>query len=789
MGTMLVKHGLPRGHNPELWMLSNPEEIKKIHQAYLEAGSQVILTNTFGANSLKLQEYQASSRVEEINITAAKLAREAVTDKAYIAGTVGPAGQFPAPLGNISWTELVEVFKEQVIALEKGGVDFIFLETFSDLGEIRAALYAAKNYTQLPVACSLTYTEGRTLTGTNPETAAVVLSAMGADLIGANCSTGPQELLEVMKAYRKATHLPLLVEPNAGMPEIKDGFTVYNESPQSMASYVESFRLAGVSLIGACCGSTPAHIKAMYQALNSPQPLFSKGQAEDFPTRLASRTKTVLLGKNELPLIIGERINPTARKTIAQAFKEGNWSLIIQEGKSQLANGAQLLDLNVGIPGCDESILLADGVQKLQASLDCPLVLDCTKPEALEKGLQEFQGKALINSVNGEKKSLQNILPLAKKYGAAVIGLTLNERGIPEKAEERLIIAEEIVNTALSYGIPKEDIVIDCLVLTAAASPDLARETCKAINMVKQHLGVTTVLGLSNVSHGLPQRSWLNAAFLALCLGAGLDTAIANPLDTRIKETLSSTALLAGRDPNAKNYLTQAETVKNISPATTVGTPEEKKDISNLETLSTYIFEAQKEPIVPLLKELIKSQDIVTIINQAIIPPLEKIGELFSDGEIFLPQLIHAGEATKIAFSFLKEQLPDNDLVIESKGTVVIGTVQGDVHDIGKNIVSALLENHGYTVIDLGKNVPAPLFIEAAKKEQAQIIALSALMTTTMVEMKPIIDNIRRENLPVKIIVGGAVVTADYAKEIGADGYGKDAVEAVKIIQKLLKSS
>lgn len=785
MGTMLVKHGLPRGHNPELWMLSNPEVIKEIHTAYLEAGSQVILTNTFGANRLKLQEYHASSRVEEINITATQLARAARGNKkAYIAGTVGPTGQFPAPLGNFSWSQLVEVFKEQVTALEKAGVDYIFLETFSDLGEIRAALYAAKNYTQLPVACSLTYTEGRTLTGTTPEVAATVLSSLGADLIGANCSTGPQELLEVMKSYRQATHLPLLVEPNAGMPEMNDGITVYNETPENMAAYVEAFRLAGVNLIGACCGTTPEHIQAMAQALKNPQPIFSKS-VEDFPTRLASRTRTVSLGKNELPLIIGERINPTARKAIAQAFKEGNWSLITQEGKSQLANGAQVLDLNVGVPSCDESILLAEGVQKLQAALDCPLVLDCTKPEALEKGLQEFQGKALINSVNGEKKSLENILPLAKKYGAAVIGLTLNEKGIPEKAEERFKIAEQIVKAALSYGIPKEDIVIDCLVLTAAASPDLARETCRAIKMVKQHLGITTVLGLSNVSHGLPQRSWLNAAFLALCLGAGLDTAIANPLDSRIKETLASGALLTGRDPNAKNYISLSENVDK-KPSSTA--PETKKNDSDLETLSTYIFEAQKEPIVPLLKELIKTHEIVTIINEAIIPPLEKIGNLFSEGEIFLPQLIHAGEATKIAFSFLKEQLPDNSLAIKSKGTIVIGTVQGDVHDIGKNIVSALLENHGYKVIDLGKNVPTSLFIETAKKENAQIVALSALMTTTMVEMKPVIDNIRKENSHVKVIVGGAVVTADYAKDIGADGYGKDAVEAVKIIGELLKT-
>ena len=783
MGTMLAASGLPPGQSPELWMLEYPETIKHIHQAYLEAGSEIVQTNTFGANALKLKEYDASSRVREINIKAAKLVREVVGTKAFVAGIVGPTGHFPAPLGDISWNELVEIFVEQVQALADGGADFILLETFSDLGEARAALYAAKQYTSLPVACSLTYTKGRTLTGTTPQAAAVVLEAMGADLLGANCSTGPEELLAIMKAYREATDLPLLVEPNAGMPEFIAGKTVYKLSPEIMARYVEPFRQLGVNLIGACCGSTPEHIKAMSQAFVSREPVWPAPRT--FPTRLASRTQVVSLGTSELPLMIGERINPTARKTIAEAFRQENWPLLNEEAKNQVKAGAQALDLNVGVPGLDEGHLLAQGVQHLQLALDVPLVLDCTRPEALEKGLQEYQGKALINSVNGEEKSLDSILPLAKKYGAAVLGLTLDERGIPEKAEDRLIIAEKIVQQAKAYGIAKEDVLIDCLVLTAATSPAIAMETVRAIQLVKARLGVSTVLGVSNVSHGLPQRSWLNSTFLALALGAGLDAAIVNPLDTRIGETIASAALLTGRDPGAQNYLVRSG---KAAPS-----PGEKKDISapgseaSLETLHELIIHGQHEGIGNLLEKLLPKHDILTLINKGIIPPLEKIGELFAKGEVFLPQLMLSGEAARKAFDLLKKHLSGQAL--EHKGTIVLGTVKGDVHDIGKNIVRALLENYGYRVIDLGKNVPAEDFIAAVKNEGAQILGLSALMTTTMVEMERVIKEARKENLQVKIIVGGAVVTPDYARQIGADGYGKDAVEAVKIVQALLKET
>lgn len=802
LGTMLTKKGLPPGESPELWMLQNQEKLKSIHNAYLLAGSMVLQTNTFGANRFKLQEYQASSQVKKINLSAVRLVKEIAREKAFVAGTVGPTGYFPAPLGEYTWLQLVDVFREQMEALQEGGVDLILLETFSDLGEVRAALYAAKNYTTLPVACSLTYTQGRTLTGTSPETAAVVLEAMGADIIGANCSTGPQELLPVIEAYSKATNLPLLVEPNAGLPELLEGQTIYKETPEKMAAFVHPFLDLGVRFLGACCGSTPEHIGAMNnkvqeRSFKSRENITIISTPKIFPTRLASRTKVISLGGNELPRLIGERINPTARKDIAQAFRENKWERIIQEGYEQMERGAQLLDFNVGLPEANEGALLSEGVRQLQMSLDLPLVLDCTKPKALEKGLQEYQGKALINSVNGEEKSLSSILPLAKKYGAAVLGLTLDEKGIPEKAEDRLKIAERIVSRGVKMGLPKEDILIDCLVLTAAANPSITLETIKAIYLVKKHLGVACILGLSNVSHGLPQRTWLNNTFLALALGAGLDAAIANPHDSRISETLAAGALLTGRDAGAKNYLQMAgKTTMLATPANTnsctltTGTTSTTKDDKpiTLETLHTYILQGQKEPLIPLLKELLKTTktDPLTIIKEGIIPPLEKIGTLFAQGEIFLPQLLLGSEAVKVSFAYLREQLPSKSL--ENKGTIVLGTVKGDIHDIGKNIVKALLENHGFRIIDLGKNVPTASFIEAAKNEKAQIIGLSALMTTTMREMEAVIKEAHRQNLPVKILVGGAVVTADFARKIGADGYGKDAVETIKVVERLLKA-
>lgn len=773
LGTMLTQKGLSPGKSPELWMLENPLPLKEIHRDYLKAGAQVIQTNTFGANRLKLEEYNAGERVSEINLTAAKIAREIVGQQAFIAGMVGPTGHFPAPLGTYTWQELVLVFREQVEALAAGGVDLILLETFADLGEIRAALFAAKNYITLPVACSLTYTNGHTLTGTPPDVAAIVLEAMGADLIGANCSTGPRELLPIIKTYRQATSLPLLVEPNAGMPQFINGQTVYQDTPEQMAAFVEPFLQEGVRFIGACCGSTPAHIEAIGKQIKT---ISLPPKKEEQLTYLTSRSKLVTLGSTTLPRLIGERINPTARKSIAQALRKNKWSIILDEAFQQNEQGADLLDLNVGLPGANEAELLVQGVRQLQMTLNIPLILDSTNPEALERGLQEYQGKTLINSVNGTPESLDTLLPLAKKYGASVLGLTLDENGIPAKAEERFLIAKKIVNRALEIGLRRTDILIDCLVLTAATEGRECLETLKTIRLVKKHLKVNCILGLSNVSHGLPQRSWLNHTFLAMALEAGLDAAIANPADTNIQAVLAAGALLTGRDKSAQNYLMVAG--KNTSLETAAS----QDPIKNLQA---QILQGKNDKLIPLLKKLLKTLDPLTIIEQGVIPPLEKIGDLFANNQVFLPQLLLTSEAAKIAFTHLQAQLPPKSL--KNKGTIILGTVKGDIHDIGKNIVKALLENHGYRIIDLGKNVPTEKFIETAHRENADIIGLSALMTTTMVEMEAVIKAVHCQKLKVKVLVGGAVVTAEYARQIGAHGYARDAGEAVHVVAKLLK--
>lgn len=779
MGTMLLKAGMGSGECPELWMLEHPEELKNIHRAYLEAGADIHQTNTFGANRLKLAEYGAAGRVRELNLTAARFVREAVGDKAFVAGLLGPTGQFPAPLGQIEWDELVEVYKEQCLALVAGGVDLILLETFSDLGEARAALFAAKNYTHLPVACSLTYTNGRTLTGTTPAIAAQVLSALGADVIGANCSTGPRELLEIMKEYRAYTDRPLLVEPNAGMPELIDGVPVYTETPETFASYTEPFRQLGVHFIGSCCGSAPEYTRAIKAALKSTVPIPAQSNAPGV-TYFASRSKLAAVGFPHPPVIIGERLNPAARSVIAKAFHEKDWGLLTSEGLAQVEAGAKILDLNVSVPGLDEAELIRAGVRQLQMSLDIPLALDSTRPEVLEAGLREFQGRALINSINGEEKSWSEILPLAKKYGAAVLALCLDEKGIPEKAEGRLAIARKLVERALEAGLRKEDILIDCLVLTAAASPELSRETIRALALIKEELGVATVLGLSNISYGLPQRSWLNAAFLALTLGAGLDAPIANPADARIAETVAAAALLTGRDEGAVNYIAKAG--KQAAQPAPAGKGEPAS--ASLADLGQAIISGSSGRVAPLLQNLLQQYDILEIINQAITPALGRIGDLFASGEVFLPQLITSGETAKAAFAYLKQQFPEKTLA--QKGTFVIGTVRGDIHDIGKNITAALLENHGYRVIDLGKNVPAEAFVEVALREKAQIVGLSALMTTTMVEMEPTIRALKAADARIKVIVGGAVVTPEFARQIQADGYGKDAVEAVRLADAFL---
>ncbi|MDR1193253.1 MAG: homocysteine S-methyltransferase family protein, partial [Peptococcaceae bacterium] len=559
MGTELQERGLPAGSGPEAWMLENPAKIAAVHEDYARVGSRIIESNTFGANRLKLAEFGCQDKAAEINTRAVKLARQAAGPNGFVAGLIGPTGQFPSPLGDIPFEELMEVFAEQARALSAAGADLIYLQTFSDLGEARAAYLAAREVTNLPVAVSLTYDERqRTLTGTDPETAATVFSALGADILGVNCSVGPGEMLPIADRYHQSCRLPLLAEPNAGIPSLVEGRSVFSLTPAVLAEYAPMFLEVGVRYLGGCCGTTPAHIKAVAAAIKNWDGRVVVSR-EAMPSRLASRSRTIFLGAAYPPRLIGERINPTSRKALAEALRTGDYQRIVREGLEQIQAGADLLDVNAGLAGGDDGQFLPPMARGLQHVLDCPLSIDTVNPIALERALLHFQGKALINSVNGDKASMDSVFPLARRYGAAVLGLTLDGKGIPDTAAGRLAIAERILERALLEGLPKEDVFIDCLVLAAAAEPKLSGETLAAIRLVKEKLGLTTLLGLSNISHGMPKRPWLNQAFLAQALAAGLDGVIANPMDAGIRQTLAAGAFLAGRDPRGERYIARAK--------------------------------------------------------------------------------------------------------------------------------------------------------------------------------------------------------------------------------------
>jgi len=777
MGTLLQEKGLKPGACPELMNLEEPNKVLEVHEAYLASGADVITTNTFGGNRIKLAEYGLADRVCEINKRAVELAKSVKKiERSYlVAASVGPIGQFVEPLGKMTFNQAYEIFKEQIGALAAAGADIILLETFSDLGEIRAALLAAKDVCQIPVICSLTYTGGRTLTGVSPRSAAVVLESLGASAVGANCSGGPEELFPVIKELADYTNLPVLVQPNAGLPQFKDNQVFYPLNAQKFITAMESYFELGISLIGSCCGSTPQHTAKLKERLAN----FTLSPKKWEPkSTLASRERVVEIGSRQLPKIIGERINPTARKKLAEALRQGDFSLIQKEAEVQVEKGAHLLDVNVGTHGIDEPAVMKSIVNLLQQSITAPLVIDSTNPAVIEAALSTYHGKALVNSINGEEAVLNNLLPVIKRYGAGVIGLTLDEKGIPAKAEGRYKIAEKIVEKCQEYGIAREDIYIDCLVMTVGTDDLAPRETLKAMKLVKEGLGVNTILGVSNVSHGLPNRGKINAAFLAMAIANGLDLAIINPLDEAMLGTWQSASLLAGRDERAANYLYFNSGEAKAQEGASL---EEQPSLE----LVTRMVVRGSQGISGVVGQLLEQGfEPLQIINEGLVPGLNIVGEKFEKSEYFLPQLMLSAETAQKAFDLLEKRLAEEAKSVK-KGKIVIGTVKGDVHDIGKNMVAVMLKNHGYEVIDLGKNVTREDFLEALKENGAQFLALSALMTTTMQEIPRIINFVKASLPQVKIIIGGAVVTEDFAQEAGADGYGKDAVSAVKLVERL----
>ena len=773
MGTMLQNRGLKLGEIPEIYNMTHPEMIESIHREYLQAGSQFITANTFGANRYKMQKSEYT--VEEIITKAIEIAKSAKADfpETYVALDVGPSGKVLKPIGDVSFEESYEVFKEQMVIGEKAGADVILLETFTDLYELKAAVLAAKENTSLPIFCTMSFEEnGRTFFGTSLESMVLTMEGLGVSALGINCSLGPKQLKPLVEKITKMAHIPIMIQPNAGLPTMKDGHVHYDIQPEEFAQILEDFARLGVSLLGGCCGTTPEYIAEMIEKTKT-----ISYKMPDNPRKAGICSASSVVDFEDIR-IIGERLNPTGKKPLQAALRSENMDFVVREAINQVEQGAHILDVNMGMPDMDEVSLLKKAILEVQAAVSLPLQIDSSNVQALEEAVRIYNGKPLINSVNGKKESLEQILPIAKKYGTAVLGLALDERGIPETAEDRLEVATHIVNRALELGIPKEDIFIDCLVVTASAQQALVKETLRAVKLVKDRLGVKTVLGISNVSFGLPQRPIINRNMLAAALVQGLDAPIMNPGDAGMKEAIAAYRVLMGIDEDSKDYI---DVYGNV--AVTSATASEANQEVDIETA---IKKGLKEEAKKATISLLTGMDALTIIEERIVPALNEVGKLYEEQVIFLPQLIKSAEAAKVAFEVLQGELTkvSHEPNLE-KTTVVLATVFGDIHDIGKNIVKVIMENYNFKVVDLGKDVPIETVVGAAKKWQVKVVGLSALMTTTVGSMKDTIAALRKEVPDVKVIVGGAVLTSELAEYVGADYYAKDAMETVRIASKL----
>lgn len=773
MGTMLQNRGLKTGEMPEVLNITSPDLIVDIHKKYIEAGSNIISTNTFGANQIKLKDSKYT--VEDLIYSAVENAKKAIGDKdAYIALDIGPIGELLEPMGTLSFEEAYEVFKRQVLAGVKAGVDLVLIETMTDLYEAKAAVLAVKENSDLVIFTTMSYEEdGRTFTGCNPTSMVMTLEGLGVDALGINCSLGPKEFEPLLNQILETSNIPIMVQPNAGLPQMVNGETKYLTDPEEFAFYACKFAEKGVRIIGGCCGTTDEHIKVLSDSLKVIRPRELKRKSL---SGVCSPTKAVLIDQVK---VVGERINPTGKKVLKEALKKGDMEYIIKEAIKQAESGAEILDINVGLPEINEEEVMVKVIKEIQSIIDTPLQIDSTNPKVIEAGLRIYNGKALVNSVNGEEKLLDEILPIVKKYGAAVIGLTLDERGIPESAEERYEIAKFIVEKAQQYGIKREDIYIDCLTLTAAAQQEGVKETLKALTMVKDKLNVKTTLGVSNVSFGLPNRGLINKTFFAAALYAGLDLPIIDPLNQEMMDTVKASKVLWNQDKNSVEYLKTYEDIKEEKSSKVEAT-------TYTNDLAQIIQKGLKDEAKGETIKLLENMEALELINGYIIPALDIVGDRYEKGEIFLPQLIRSAETVKSAFEIIKEKLGNDSSDEISNGKIIMATVKGDIHDIGKNIVKVLLENYNYEVIDLGKDVPKETILEAAIENNVKLIGLSALMTTTVKSMEETIELLKNQNSDYVIMVGGAVLNEDYSNMINADYYAKDAKTAIEIARKVL---
>ena len=778
-GTLLQEKGLMPGENPERWNITHPDILTDIHKSYFNAGSNVVCANTFGANSLKFSDEELEEIIKSAisNVKTAIKTSTAPQEK-FTALDIGPCGKLLKPLGDLDFEDAVSVFAKTVKLGVKYGADLIFIETMNDSYETKAALLAAKENSELPVIVSNAYGEdGKLLTGATPSAMVALLEGMGVTALGANCSLGPEQLTGVIEELLKFASLPVIMKPNAGLPKSVNGKTVFDVGPQEFAKDISHLLEKGLRIAGGCCGTTPEHIKALSKAIRETTP---KEIEPKNHTLVSSYTKAVKFGDE--PVLIGERINPTGKKRFKQALLENDINYILQEGIGQQEKGVHILDVNVGLPEINEKATLKTAVCELQAVVDLPLQIDTSDISAMETALRIYNGKAMINSVNGKEESMRAVFPLVKKYGGAVVALTLDENGIPETAEGRVAVAKRILAVAKEYGIDKKDIVFDTLALTVSADKNAAKTTLKALNIIKNEIGANTILGVSNISFGLPHRDAINSMFFSLALENGLSSAIMNPYSADMMKTYYSYRAVKGLDENCNDYIAVAESfAETVSVAGNTAT-----SISDDgSALKNAIIKGLKEKAAEYTKERLLSEKPLDIVNSEIIPALNTVGTGFENKTVYLPQLLMSAEAAKSAFEVIKTAL-SSEKGKGSKGTFVIATVKGDIHDIGKNIVKLLLENYGFTVIDLGKDVPPERIVEKTVELHAPLVGLSALMTTTVPSMEETIKQLREKAPWCKIVVGGAVLTKEYADKIGADKYAKDAMETVRFAEQII---
>lgn len=794
-GTNLQEAGMPIGVCPEEWILENPEVMKKLQADYVEAGTQIVYAPTFTANRVKLAEYGLEDRLEEMNRNLVALSKEAVGDRAYVAGDLTMTGQQLFPLGEMMFEELVDIYKEQASVLVDAGVDLFVVETMMSLQECRAAVIAIREVCNLPIMVTLTYNEdGRTLYGTTPEVATVVLQSLGADVIGINCSTGPEEMLEPVRKMAEYATIPILAKPNAGLPELENGRTVYKTTPEEFARVGKELVKAGAAILGGCCGTTPEHIRVLADAVRGMelhQPL------KEHRRVLTSERKLVEISLDGNFMVIGERINPTGKKKLQAELKEGSLNLVRTMALEQEENGAMILDVNMGMNGIDEKQMMKDVIYEVTSTVDCPLCIDSSHVDIIEEALRIYPGRALINSISLEKEKFEKLLPIAARYGAMFILLPLSDEGLPKDSAEKHGIIRTILEEALRLGMQKEDIIVDGLVATIGANPDAALECFETFAYCKKELELPTVCGLSNISFGLPERTYVNTAFLTMAIANGLNLAIANPSQELLMNAAFASDMLLHKEGSdiryiermnflAEKYAGQERVLVPVSKSGAKAAEGEQPKQGAHSAVFEAVLKGNKGNILNEVKAMLadgaKPGDII---NEHLIPAINEVGDLFDKQKYFLPQLIASANTMKLAIEHLEPMLAGDDSGKEMS-TIVIATVEGDIHDIGKNLVALMLKNYGYRVLDLGKDVPAEQIVDTAMQENAKIIALSALMTTTMMRMQDVVELAKEKGCTSKVIVGGAAITPSFADEIGAAGYSKDAAECVKLVERLL---